>query len=132
MKYILMMHAPFGTGDYGVQEWSRKDLEAHIAHMVELNRELGEAGELVAAEGLAPPAEAHMVRAGEDGRPLVTDGPFAESKEFLAGFWIVEVDGPERAQEIAARASMAPGPGGVPLHLELEVRQVMAGPPTEG
>jgi hypothetical protein len=70
------------------------------------------------------------VRAGKDGRP-VTDGPFAEAKEFLAGFWIVDVDRPERAYEIAARASAAPGPGGAPLDMPIEVRQVMSGPPAD-
>jgi hypothetical protein len=67
------------------------------------------------------------VRAGKDGAP-VTDGPFPEAKEFLAGFWIVEVDTPERAYELAAQASAAPGPGGAPLNMPIEVRQVMSAP----
>jgi hypothetical protein len=128
MKYILMMHAPRGTGDYQVGEWPPEDFQAHIAFMMQLNQELTEAGELVGAEGLAPPGEARIVRAGADG-PLVTDGPFAETKEFLAGFWMVEVASPERAWAIAARASAAPGPGGKPLNMAIEVRQVMEGPP---
>lgn len=129
MKYILMMHAPGGTGDYQVDEWPPEDFEAHIAFMTALNEELQAAGELVSAEGLAPPSEARIVRAGENGKPMVTDGPFAETKEFLAGFWMVEVGTPERAWEIAGRASAAPGPGGAPLNLSIEVRQVMEGPP---
>jgi hypothetical protein len=68
------------------------------------------------------------VRSGKGGAPAVTDGPFAESKEFLAGYWIVEVERPERAYEIAAKASAAPGPGGKPLIIPIEVRQVMSGP----
>jgi hypothetical protein len=82
----------------------------------------------VGAEGLAAPGEARVVRAGKNGAPAVTDGPFAEAKEFLAGFWIVDVDRTERAYEIAARASSAPGPGGTPLVIPIEVRQVMSAP----
>ncbi|HMG54791.1 MAG TPA: YciI family protein, partial [Kofleriaceae bacterium] len=68
------------------------------------------------------------VRAGADGKPI-TDGVFPEAKEFLAGYWIVDVDRTERAYEIAARASAAPGPGGAPMNMAIEVRQVMSGPP---
>src|SRR5690606_3394661 len=97
-------------------------------YMIALNKELSDAGELVGAEGLAAPGEARVVRAGQDGRPVVTDGPFAETKEFLAGYWIVDVDRPERAHEIAARASSAPGPGGPPLVIPIGIRQVMSAP----
>jgi hypothetical protein len=83
----------------------------------------------VGAEGLAAPGEAKIVRAGKNGVPAVTDGPFPESKEFLAGYWIVDVDKPQRAYEIAAKASSAPGPGGAPLIIPIEVRQVMSAPP---
>ena len=79
-------------------------------------------------QGLAPPGQAKLVRAAKDGAP-VTDGPFAESKEFLAGYWIVDVPSPERACELAAKASAAPGPNGNPLNMAIEVRQVMSGPP---
>jgi len=82
----------------------------------------------VAGEGLSAPGEARVVRAEATGAPVVTDGPFPEAKEFLAGFWIVEVDRPERAYEIAARISAAPGPGGTPLIIPVEVRQVMSAP----
>ena len=129
MKFMLMMHAPRGTGDYQVSAWSPDDLKAHIGFMHELNRELKENGELVGAEGLAAPGEARIVRTGTDGLPAVTDGPFAEAKEFLAGYWIVEVPTPERAYQIAAKASSAPGPGGAPLVIPIEVRQVMGAPP---
>jgi len=132
VRYMLMMHAPGGTGEYQVNAWSPEDLRAHIGFMQRLNQELTEAGELVGAEGLAPPGQARVVRAGKQGVPAVTDGPFPEAKEFLAGFWIVEVDRPERAFEIAAKASAAPGPGGVPLVIPVEVRQVMSAPCTEG
>lgn len=128
MRFILMMHAPGGRQEYQINKWSSDDFTAHIAFMRDLNRELSNNGELVGAEGLAPPTEAKVVRAGKDGMPAVTDGPFPETKEFLAGYWMVEVDRPERAYEIAARASAAPGPGGVPLNMPIEVRQVMRAP----
>jgi hypothetical protein len=130
MKYMLMMHAPRSTGDYQIMSWSPNDLKAHIGFMQKLNRDLTAAGELAGAEGLAAPGDARVVRAGKDGAPVVSDGPFAESKEFLAGFWIVDVDRTERAYEIAAKASAAPGPGGTPLGIPIEVRQVMSAPPT--
>ena len=127
MKFMLMMHAPRGTGEYQIGQWSPDDFAAHIDFMHRFNRELKQAGEFVAAEGLTPPGEARLVRAGKDGAPI-TDGPFAESKEFLAGWWIVDVEGAERAWALAAKASAAPGPGGVPLNMPIEVRQVMSAP----
>ena len=131
MRYMLMMHAPRGTGDYQVSDWSPDDFKAHIAFMHRFNKGLTDAGEFVGAEGLSAPGEARVVRAGKDGAPAVTDGPFPEAKEFLAGYWIVEVDRQERAYELAAKASAAPGRGGVPLNMPIEVRQVMSGPPTD-
>jgi hypothetical protein len=92
--------------------------------MHRLNKDLREAGELVAAEGLAEPKQAVIVRVGKNGEP-VTDGVFPESKEFLAGYWIVDVESEKRAHEIAARASSAPGPDGQPFVIPIEVRQVM-------
>lgn len=128
MKYMLMMHVPRGTGEYQISDWSPDDFKAHIDFMHRLNQDLTEAGELVGAEGLAAPGRAKVVRAGKKGVPAVTDGPFPETKEFLAGYWIVDVDKPERAYEIAARASSAPGPGGIPLVIPIEVREVMSAP----
>jgi hypothetical protein len=124
---MLMMNAP-GTGDWQVNDWSPEEFNAHIAFMHSFQKQLTEAGELVGAEGLASPGEARLVRAGKNGAP-VTDGPFPEAKEFLAGYWIVEVDTPERAYELAAQASAAPGRGGAPMNMPIEVRQVMSGPP---
>ncbi|HEY4051791.1 MAG TPA: YciI family protein [Acidobacteriaceae bacterium] len=128
MKYILMMNTM--RAGQGVPKWPTKDLQAHIAFMKDLNKDLRESGELVAAEGLSFPNEAKLVRAGKDCAPI-TDGVFPESKEFLAGFWIVDVESPGRAYEIAAKASAAPGPGGAPLNMPIEVRPVMSGPPPE-
>jgi hypothetical protein len=114
----------------GVPAWPQKDLQAHIAFMIALNKELHGSGELVSAEGLSFPDQARLVRAGKDGLPI-TDGVFPESKEFLAGFLIVDVDTPERAYAIAARFSAAPGPGGTPLNMPIEVRPIMSGPPPD-
>jgi len=128
MKYILMMNTM--KAGQGMPNWAGKDLQAHIAFMMNLNKDLGDSGELVSAEGLSFPDQAKLVRAGKNDVPI-TDGVFPESKEFLAGFWIVDVDTPERAYAIAARASAAPGPGGAPLNIPIEVRAVMSAPPPE-
>jgi len=129
---MLMMHTPrAGFETAGIATWPMDDIKAHIGFMKGFARELQEAGELVGAEGLASPEHARIVRAGKTGAPEVTDGPFAEAKEFLAGYWIVDVDTTERAYEIAARASAAPGKGGVPLNMPIEVREVMCAPPVE-
>lgn len=129
MKYMLMMNTP-GRGPYQIASWPPQDLKAHIAFMKRINDQLRASGELVAAEGLTGPDQARLVRAGKDGKPI-TDGVFPESKEFLAGYWIVDVASPERAYEIAAQASAAPGQGGAPLNMAIEVREVMSGPPTD-
>ena len=130
MKFMLMMNAPSGNGDWGVSKWPPEDLKAHIGFMKKFTGGLAESGELVGAEGLAMPAQAKLVRASKDRRPI-TDGVFPESKEFLAGYWIVDVDSPDRAYQIAAEASAAPGKGGAPLNMPIEVREVMSAPPVE-
>ena len=129
MKFLLMMNVPYATGDYEMNHWAPEDVERHLAFLRSLNSELQDAGEYVGVQGLTPPCDAKIVRAGQNGAPVVTDGPFPEAKEFLAGYWIVDVDRPERAYEIAARASLAPGPGGALLYTPIEVRQVMSAPP---
>ncbi len=131
MKFMLMMNAPRGKGDWAVLNWPPEDLKAHINFMRRFTKELADAGELVAAEGLAGPGQARVVRAGKGGVPEVTDGPFPEAKEFLAGYWIVDCESPKRAYEIAAGASAAPGPGGTPMNIPIEVREVMSAPPVE-
>jgi hypothetical protein len=129
MKYLLMMNTP-GNGPYQIARWPHEEIKAHIEFMKSFAKKLGESGELVAAEGLAGPDQARRVRAGADGKPI-TDGVFPESKEFLAGYWFVDVESPERAYQIAAEASAAPGPGGKPLNMAIEVRQVMSAPPKD-
>ena len=132
MKFILMMGMKTDPKSMskGIMTWPKEDIQAHIGFMTGFNKELKAAGELVSAEGLAWPDQAKLVRAGQDGAPI-TDGVFPESKEFLIGFWIVDVGSADRAYQVAARASAAPGPGGVPLNMPIEVRQIMSGPPKE-
>lgn len=121
---MLLINVPRGTGEFQHGDWEPADWQAHLDYWARLNKGLKDSGELVTVEALAPPGAARLVRAGNDGAPLVTDGPFAESKEFLAGFWLVDVSSAARAHEIAARASAAPGPGGAPLGMPIEVRAV--------
>jgi hypothetical protein len=124
MKYMLIMNTP-ERGPYEIlTTWSKQDLEAHMAFMRRFNQKLSQAGELVGGAGLTGPDQAKLVRAGASAEPI-TDGVFPETKEFLAGYWLVDVDSPERAYALAAEASMAPGPGGAPLRMPIEVRQVM-------
>jgi len=132
MKFMLMMNAPRGDGDWSVKNWTMDELKRHVGFMKNFARELKDEGALVSAQGLAAPGQARIVRASKkDSSPEVTDGPFAEAKEFLAGYWIVDVETPEQAYAIAARASVAPGPGGKPLYIPIEVREVMSAPPVE-
>jgi hypothetical protein len=126
MKFMLMMHTP-SKGPYQVANWPQQDLVAHINFMKSFASRLSELGELVGAEGLAGPDQAKLIRAGADGKP-VTDGVFPETKEFLAGYWVIDVENVNRAYEIAAQASAAPGIGGKPLNMAIEVRQVMSAP----
>jgi hypothetical protein len=130
MKYILMMNATKADFDW-YAKWPKEDLQANFAFMHAFNKELKDSGVLVATEGLAWPDQAKIVRAGSDGAPVITDGPFPEAKEFLAGYWIVDVESPEQAYRIAARASAAPAPAGTEGTMPIEVRQVMSGPPEE-
>ena len=121
MKYILLMSSTkAGVDSY--HAWSQEDIEKGMGVLRSINNELSESGEFVTTQGLAEPAEAKVVRGGKNGMP-VTDGIFPESKEFLLGYWIVDVATPERAYAIAARISAAPGPGGVPTNMPIEVRR---------
>jgi hypothetical protein len=129
MKFMLIMQGTRSGWETMVRTWSQADLKAHMAFMLKLNAELTESGELVLAEGLDVPGNARIVSARRADAPMVSDGPFAETKEFLAGFWIVDCETPQRAIEIAAKASSAPGPGGAPMAIPIEVRQVMSAPP---
>ena len=121
MKYILLMSGTkAGVDRY--HAWSQKDIEAHMGVLRGITKELTESKELVATQGLAEPAEAKVVRGEKNGMPA-TDGIFPESKEFLLGYWIVDVATPERAYAIAGRISAAPGPGGFSTNMPIEVRR---------
>lgn len=121
MKYILLMSgSKAGVGDYIA--WSQKDRDSHMAVLQRIGKELTASGEFVATQGLAGPQEAIVVSGIKDGLP-VTDGVFPESKEFLLGYWIVDVATQERACAVAAAISAAPGPGGVPTNMPIEVRR---------
>jgi hypothetical protein len=127
MKYMLMMHTG-GDVTGGIVDWSPEDIKRHIEFQHTLDQELVDSGEMVFNEGLTFPDQARIVRYDGQGAPAVTDGPFPESKEFLIGFWIVDCETPERAYEIAAKASAAPGVGGVPLGIPIEVRPIGVAP----
>jgi hypothetical protein len=129
MKYILLMSGTkAGVDTY--HAWSQKDIEAHMAVLGRINNELTESGEFMATQGLAEPGEAKVVRGEKNGMP-VTDGIFPESKEFLLGYWIVDVASAERAYAIAARISAAPGPGGAPTNVPIEVRRFASYEPSK-
>jgi hypothetical protein len=112
-------------------QWTPADIRAHIEFQQMLNRELTGRGELVDAQGLAGPELARFVVWDGIGVPVITDGPFPESKELLAGYRLIDVETAERAIEIAAQASAAPGPGGIPIRQPIEVRQVLSAPDPE-
>lgn len=126
MKYILLM-AGSKSGVNGYQKWPQKDRDAHMAILHKLNKDLTDSGEFVATQGLTGPDEAKLVLGEKNGLPI-TDGVFPESKEFLLGYWIVDVASPERAYAIAGRIAAAPGPGGVPTNMPIEVRRFASYP----
>ncbi len=129
MRFMLLQSYGPADSEMGpMPEWSQADLQAHIEFQIALNRELMAAGEFVDAQGLSGPQEARFVTS--DGRqpPVVSDGPFPESKELVAGYRIVDVGSADRAIEIAARISAAPGIGGEPVRQPIEVREVMSPP----
>ena len=123
MKYMLLMTGTKAGVD-AYRTWSKSDIEAHFGFLGRLNKELTESGEFVSNEGLGGPDQAKRVTAGKDGLPI-TDGVFPESKEFLLGYWMVDVETPERAYEIAAKLSAGPAPEGSRTTMPIEVRQIM-------
>jgi hypothetical protein len=132
MRYMLLQnYAEPESGCLPMTEWSPEDIKAHIEFQQALNAELAETGELVDAQGLAGPDRARFVVSDGATAPVITDGPYPESKELLAGYRLVDVDAPERAIAIAARASAAPGVNGVPIRQAIEVREVLSAPDPE-
>ena len=128
-KFLLLTKYVAVEGVEPMANWAPDDIEAHVDFLKALNRELIDIGELVDAQALTGPDQAKIVTVDILGAPLLTDGPFLESKELLAGYQMVDVESEARAIEIAAKLSAAPGPGGVPIRQPIEVRQVMGALP---
>jgi hypothetical protein len=120
MKYIVMMHGN-AQAFAEMTAWSPADIKTMIEFMGTVGEDLAASGELVDARGLAPPEQLKVVHAGPDGEAVVTDGPFPESKEVLAGYWIVDVADEARAIQIATRISACPGAGGTPVNQPIQL-----------
>jgi hypothetical protein len=132
MRFMLLQNYGQVESDCApMTEWSPEDIKVHIEFQQALNAELAERGELVDAQGLAGPELARFVVSDGTSAPVITDGPYPESKELLAGYRLVDVDTAERAIEIAARASAAPGQNGVAIRQPIEVREVLSAPDPE-
>ncbi len=129
-KYLLLKHYRGGPTPLhtSMDQWTPEEVDAHIRFMQEFAARLEGTGELVGAEGLSP--DGVWVRHDGEGRAPVVDGPFAETKDLIAGWMLIDVDSYERAIELAGQLSAAPGGGGEPIREWLEVRQVMTAPPT--
>lgn len=130
-KFMLLQNYEGGDCTVPMSSWAPAEVKAHIDFQLALNTKLTAEGELVDAQGLSGPEQVRIVRSDGVGAPVITDGPFPESKEFLAGYRMIDVETAERAIEIAAMSSAAPGPGGVPMRLSIEVREVMSAPSVE-
>ena len=130
MKYMLLMQRPL-SGYEEMRSMAPEEMKAHGEYMQAMDEELRRSGEHVDGQGLTGPEQAFIVQARDDGPPVVSDGPFPEAKEFLAGYWILDVETRERAIEIAARASAAPGRNGAAVNTPFEVRPVMSPPADE-
>jgi hypothetical protein len=130
-KYLLLKHyrgAPQAVNDVPMDRWTQDEIDAHVGYMQAFADRLEASGEFVDGQALAP--EGMWVQYGGEGKPPVTDGPFAETKDLIAGWMIIDVDSQERAVELAGELSAAPGKGGEPIHEWLEVRPFLAHPPT--
>src|SRR2546428_12814360 len=125
MKYMLLMSSAPVKGESPMHGYTPEEMQASGAHMMQIHQELTERGELIGGEALAGPEAAKTVTSDGLTAPVVTDGPFPEAKEFLVGFWMIDVESEERAIEIAARTSAAPGPGGHPTRKPIEARAIM-------
>jgi hypothetical protein len=130
-KYLLLKHyrgAPEAVNDVPMDQWSPEEVENHIRYMRDFARRIESTGEYVEEHALSP--DGTFVRYDGEGRPPVTDGPFAETKDLIAGWMVIDVDSYERALELAGELSAAPGAGGEPIHEWLEVRPFLSAAPT--
>ena len=131
MRYLLIVNFEGGDVETPMEEWKPEEVTAHLDYYKALQQELVNSGELVASEVLAGPNLAKVVRGDGRSAPVVTDGPFQEFKEWLAGYQIVDVESEARAIEIAARISAVPGPGGIATRQPIQVRQIMDEAPSD-
>ncbi|SNT60476.1 YciI family protein [Actinacidiphila glaucinigra] len=130
-KYLLLKHyrgAPAAVNDVPMDQWTPQEITDHIQYMHDFAARLEKTGEFVDGQALAP--EGTWVRYDGEDRPPVTDGPFAETKDLIAGWMVIDVDTRQRALELAAELSAAPGAGGRPIHEWLELRPFLTTPPT--
>ncbi|GAB2546149.1 YciI family protein [Nocardia heshunensis] len=130
-KYLLLKHyrgAPTPANDVPMDQWTPEELTAHVQYMTDFATRLEQTGEFVEHQALSP--QGTFVRSDGEGRPPVTDGPFAETKDLIAGWTIIDVETYERALELAAELSAAPGAGGKPILEWLEIRPFFTGLPT--
>ncbi|MBJ7337015.1 YciI family protein [Mycolicibacterium sp.] len=132
-KYLLLKHyrsssiptdRPFAPMD----QWTPDEIEAHVQYMRDFAATLEKNGEFVGEQALS--AEGTFVRYDGPGRPPVTDGPFAETKDLIAGWMIIDVDDHQRALDLAGELSAAPGKDGQPIYEWLEVRPLLTEAPT--
>jgi hypothetical protein len=130
-RYLLAVNFKGGVVETPMEEWKPEEITAHLDYYKALRRALVSSGELVGSEVLAGPDLAKIVTADGVTAPVVTDGPFQEYKEWLAGYQIVDVESEARAIEIAAKISAVPGPDGVALQQPIQVRQVMDEAPSD-
>ena len=128
-KYLLLKHyrgAPAPVNDVPMDKWAPEEVSAHMQFMADFGDRLEKSGEFVDAQALS--TEGTFVRYDGEGRPPVTDGPFPETKDLIAGWYVIDVDSYERAVELAGELSAAPGAGGRPIHEWLEVRPFLTVP----
>ena len=129
MKYLLLKHyrgGPAPAKDWApMDRWTPEEVDAHLRYMNDFADRLRESGEFVDAQALSD--QGAFVRSDGPGRAPVTDGPFAETKDLIAGWMVIDVESWDRALELAGRLSAAPGPGGEPIHEWLEVRPFLPG-----
>jgi hypothetical protein len=133
MKYLVMVQGTQadyegmrGKASAGSPAWSKQELSAMYAYMGAINDDLSESGELVDGNGLAEPAQTRLVTVGEDGRTVITDGPYSETKELMAGYWVLECESLERVTEIAERVTRCPGPEGL-TNCPVVIRPILDG-----
>ncbi|MEU0216577.1 YciI family protein [Streptomyces sp. NPDC006265] len=133
MKYLVMVQgtqadyeAMRGKASANSPAWSEEELQTMFAYMGAINDDLSESGELVDGQGLAEPAQARHVTLGDDGKAVITDGPYGETKELLAGYWVLECESLERVTEVADRVARCPQPAGAPDH-PVVIRPIMDG-----